>query len=339
MNRFDFLQAFLNEAVQNGAFPSAAAGIGKGDEIYFTGAAGQGNIDTIYDMASMSKVLSTTMVALRALEEGAITLYDTLSRFFDAPSDKKDISLFQLMTHTAGFEPFFLIEEEARGPEDVLRCLLDHPLDNIAPNTPSYSCLGYIVLGKVLETVYGRPLDELAQEKVFAPLGLTNTSYRPKGHNIAPTEVDPATGVAFKGIVHDENARFQKGISGNAGVFSTLGDCMAFCAMLSKKGGGFISAATLQKAITNYTPGFDVHRGLGFHLAGTPGNFIGDLFPSTAYGHTGFTGTSFVVDPQTGLYAVLLTNRVHPTRENGKILRLRRVFHNRVYAAFSNEQG
>lgn len=336
MNIFDFLQGFLEESVQEGAFPSAVAGVGKGDEVYFAGAAGQGNIDTVYDIASMSKVVSTTMVGLRALEEGKITLYDTLSRFFDAPEDKKEITVFQLMTHTSGFEPFFMIEDEAKVPENVLNCLLAHPLDNISPNTPSYSCLGYIVFGKILEKVYRKPLDILAQEKVFNPLGLTNTSYHPKGDNIAPTETDPATGVAWKGIVHDENARFQKGISGNAGVFSTLKDCMKFCAMLSKQGDGFISPETLQKAITNYTPGFDVHRGLGFHLAGTPGNFIGDLFPASSFGHTGFTGTSFVVDPQTGLYAVLLTNRVHPTRENAKILRIRRVFHNRVYAAFSN---
>ena len=136
-------------------------------------------------------------------------------------------------------------------------------------------------------------------------------------------------------MVHDENARFLRGVSANAGVFSNIEDMIRFCTMLSKNGDGFLSTALMKKATVNYTPGFDVHRGLGFHMAGTEYNYMGDLFPVCSFGHTGFTGTSVAVDPTTGFYVILLSNRVHPTRENLKLFPFRRRLHNALYAAFS----
>lgn len=139
-------------------------------------------------------------------------------------------------------------------------------------------------------------------------------------------------------MVHDENARFLGGVSGNAGVFSDLGDMVRFASMLACGGtyGGtpYLSPATLQTAGRNYTPGMNEHRGLGFHLPG-PGSFHGDLFPPGSIGHTGFTGTSLIVDPGSGLYVVLLSNRIHPTRENMKFIRVRRTVHNAAMAEFS----
>jgi len=335
MNEFDFIAEMLAEGVREGCFPAGVAAVGVGDKILATYAAGDADLGTRFDMASLTKVLSPTMLALGALEDGTLTLHDPLSLFFDTPADKANITVKQLMTHTGGFAPTFLLETETDDPADAAACILRHPLQYRPGDMACYSCLGYILLGKVLEAVYTAPLDTLARTRVFMPLGMGRTEYNPSGTNIAPTEVDPQTGIACCGGVHDENARFLGGVSGNAGVFSDVGDMLRFASMLATGGGGFLSPATLRKAIHNYTQGQAVHRGLGFHLAGTPENYMGDLFPNTAFGHTGFTGTSLAVDPETGLFAVLLTNRVHPSRANERLFRFRRRFHNKVYASFT----
>ena len=313
----------------------AAAAVGVKDQVLRVCVAGGANIKTRFDLASLTKVVSTAMLALLAIEEGNLTLYDRVARFFEAPADKGDITILELMTHTGGFTPSFHLWEITDAPEDAAGCILRYPLAAKPDGTPRYSCMGFILLGKILEKVYGTPLNTLAQSRVFEPLGMRQTGYNPSGGNIAPTEIDPATGAALCGVVHDENARFLRGVSGNAGVFSDIGDMVRFASMLAMAGKGLLSPATLRMATHNYTPCYDVHRGLGFHLAGTPENFLGDLFPAASFGHTGFTGTSLAVDPESGLYAVLLTNRVHPTRENEKHIRFRRCFHNRVYAEYS----
>lgn len=291
---------------------------------------------TRYDMASLTKILAPTMLALRAIEDGDLTLYDTLGSFFpDVPEDKRDITIKQLMTHTAGFEPAFWLSEETDSPEHVLSALFAHPLAYRPGEDVQYSCMGYITLGKLLETLYGRPLDVLALERVFGPLGMSHTDYCPKGGNIAATEIDSATGIAWQGIVHDENARFQRGVSANAGVFSCIDDMIAFASMLARNGENYLAPATLAAAIRCHAENSEVRRGLGFHLAGTPCNFMGDLFPACSFGHTGFTGTSLAVDPTTGFYLILLSNRVHPTRANLRLMRFRRTLHNALYAEFS----
>ena len=345
-NMQNLLVALMEEGVKNGCFPGGVAAVGKGDELLAVGCAGKLCIDgpevdlnTRYDLASLSKVLGPTMVALKMIENGKIALYDTLADFLpDVPADKKNITIFQLMTHTAGFRPSFLLEELCETPADVLKVILEKPLDYEPGGGPAYSCMGYITLTKVLETVAGKPLDQLAQEMVFGPLGMTNTGYCPTGDNIAATEIDPVTGKAWVGIVHDENARFQGGVSGNAGLFSNIGDMIKFCSTLACGGKDLMTSAMLNKAIRCYTPGKDSHRGLGFHLAGTECNYLGDLMPECTFGHTGFTGTSFGVDPTTGYYVILLTNRVHPTRDNSAQAQFRRRFHNAMYAQFCREK-
>jgi len=341
MKRFDFLPGMLEDAIAEGVFPSASAGIGFKGQTLFTHAAGTLSLpegvpvtmDTRYDLASMTKVVVPTMLALMALEKGLLALDDTLSRFFDTPADKEDITIYHLMTHTSGITPSFLLENVCEKPSDVLTAILLHPLEGPPGQVPRYSCMGYILLGFILELVYGKPLNVLAKELVLTPLGMTHTGYCPEGGNIAATELDTVTGRPFQGIVHDENARFMKGVSANAGLFSDVGDVMRFAKMLATGGEPLISQATLRLAIRDRTPEHTVHRGLGFHVSGGPGSFLGDLFPATSFGHTGFTGTSMAVDPETGLYVVLLTNAVHPIRGNPANQRFRRLFHNRVYAA------
>ena len=245
------------------------------------------------------------------------------------------------MTHTSGLPAHFYLSEEADGPGDAVRAILAHPLEHAPGALPGYSCMGYILLGRILEQIGGQSIDRLAQEYVFEPLGLTHTTYRPAG-DVAPTERDPATGELLRGAVHDENARFLGGLSGNAGIFSDLCDMTRFVQMLAlggklPDGTQFLSPATLRAALVNRTPGAGAVAAR-FNLAGSPSNFLGDLMSPRAYGHTGFRGTSIAVDPDTGLFVVLLTNRVCPTRENGKLIRMRSLIHNAAAAAAGRMQ-
>lgn len=345
MNMQNLLDSLLEEGLRQGCYPGAVAACGCRGQVSAISCVGKISQDgpmtdrhTRYDMASLSKVLGPTMVALRAIEEGDLTLYDTLGMYFDdAPQDKRDITVRQLMTHSAGFEPAFWLSDEAETPEGALCALFAHPLAYQPGTDVRYSCMGYITLGKLLEKLYGQTLDVLAKERVFEPLGMHHTCYCPSGDNIAATEVDKETGIAWQGVVHDENARFLRGVSANAGVFSDIGDMIAFAGMLACGGGGYLSPATIKMATRCHAETADVRRGLGFHLAGTPQNYMGDLFPPCSFGHTGFTGTSLAVDPTTGFFVILLANRVHPTRENLGLMRFRRAMHNRLYAAHTRD--
>lgn len=341
MEAFEQVHRLILQGLEQGAYPCAALAIGIGDQVYRTQTYGACTQSTLFDMASLTKILSPTMVALQFLEEGLIRLYDTVDDFFpDAPADKKPITILQLMTHTSGIPDHFFISDYTEDPADAVKVILAHPLAQAPGGDPIYTCMGYILLGKILEQVGGMPLDLLAQKYVFDPLGMAHTGYHPSG-DIAPTERDPETGKLLQGVVHDENARFLKGISANAGVFSSLEDMVPFMKMLSlggktADGTWYLSPATMNAALLNRTPNSKgEYRGLGFNLARSPKNFLGDLMSPRAYGHTGFTGTSIALDPETGLWMVLLTNRVCPTRANVKMIRLRSLAHNAAAAEAS----
>ncbi len=306
--------------------------------------------DTLFDMASVTKILSTTMLALRFIEEGLICLSDSTSDYFNTPDDKKDITILNLLTHTSGIKPLVSIVDKAPSPDDVVETILDLDLAYPIGTNVGYSCLGFIVLGKLLELVGNDTLDRLSQKDVFTPLEMVNTSFRPKGDNIASTDYDIQTGRCSKGIVNDHNSRFLGGIAGNAGVFSNLDDMSKFAQMLSNMGKykskQYLSPATFSKAIHNYTPQMAQARGLGFYiltdavvnpptdLFKTGSNPAAELFSNGSYGHTGYTGTSVFVDKNTGLYVILLTNRVHSETINNNILRFRKVFHNSVITEY-----
>lgn len=346
---FETVSDILKEAIAKKATPGAAAAIGCGREILYERSFGRLSYDadapfvtpeTLYDMASVTKVLSTTMLSLQALGEGKIHLQDPISLYFpEAPAEKRDITLLQLLTHTSGISPHFLLWNYPGGREHTAEVILNHPLVYRPGTEVQYSCMGFILLGKILEEVYSAPIDALFQRRIAAPLGLKHTGYCPEtSPNIAPTEYDTNEGL-LQGKVHDENARFQNGISANAGIFSDLMDMEVFVQMLAlggiaPNGTELIPPACLEKAIRNYTKGMAENRGLGFQLYDSDANFMGDFFPGTSFGHTGYTGPSFAVDPETGFYVILLANRVHPTRNNMLWMHARRMVHNAAAAEF-----
>jgi len=341
MEAFDKVHHLIRQGLAQGAYPSAALAIGIGQKVFLKETYGNCGSNTLFDMASVTKILSPTMIAFRFIEEGMLRLYDCVGDFFpDAPGDKQGITIEQLMAHTGGFKAHFFLSELISDPSDAAGAILQQPLAQAPGESPIYSCMGYILLGKILEKIGGAPLDELAKKYVFEPLGMHSTTYHPSG-DVAPTEIDPATGIPLRGIVHDENARFLRGVSANAGVFSNLDDMTVFAKMLAcegkmENGSSYLSPAMLHAALINRTPNSSGEfRGLGFNLAGSPKIFLGDLMSPQAYGHTGFTGTSIAIDPETGLWVVLLTNRVCPTRNNTTLVRLRSLVHNAAAAEAS----
>jgi CubicO group peptidase (beta-lactamase class C family) len=367
-------RALLAHAVNRGVIPCAAYAVGRGEEVYAKESLGFRSLfpdreaitdHTRFDMASLSKVMSTTMVALRFIEEGKLLLTDPLSRFFtdaeltDAPAGRRDVTVFHLMTHTSGISPHIAlwrtIPSELVGTADfdsaVARTVLSSaPVCGVGEQV-HYSCMGYILLQKILERISGKGLDVLARELVFAPLGMVSTGYLPFGDNrnhpeadAAATELSPLHGYYIRGHVHDENAHFLGGVSGNAGVFSTLEDCVRFAQMLSLRGEipdgaghRLLSRRIFDLVVQDYTKGKNESRGLGLQLRPPlPAlSAAGDLFSYGSYGHTGFTGTSLYVDAETGVWAVLLTNAVHLGRDKTEFFRVRRLFHNAVMGGIS----
>lgn len=343
------VEEIFQEGLDRKVYSAGAAAVGKGNDLYLelTGGtvsydpgAAPVTCDTQFDMASCSKIFGTTMVAYHLIERGYMTLLDQLGDYFpDCPEDKKRITIKHLMTHTSGLPDEILLWKYAGSPDNAVDTILQHPLAYPTGKGCVYSCMGFILLAKIMEQITGKPLNVLADQWTFKPLGMTRTGYHPvdtcqPDPTCAFTEVNTLWGPGQPGIVHDENARFLNGISGNAGVFSTLRDSETFCRMLAAWGQPILSERMLRVGSVNYTPGFDDNRGLGLQLGGPAPSFTGDLWGDHCICHTGFTGTSFAVDLDTGLWLVYLTNRVYPTRSNGGLTRLRHQIHNAAMKEF-----
>lgn len=353
----------LRRGVAEGAFPCAAYAVGTGRTVHASGVLGSRTLvpspepadrGTLFDLASLSKLVSTTMVALRLIEDGVFLLSDPLSRFFTAaeldgaPAGRADVTVFRLMTHTSGITPGVPLWKVMDKPDDSA---VAHAILSSAPfckpgEQVYYSCMGYILLQKILERVTGRTLDILARELVFEPLGMKAACYKPTSDNVVTTELSPYWHYYVKGHVHDENAHFIGGVSGNAGVFAPLDDMINFAVMCATRGelpgaafgtgeGRFLAGCTFEAAVKDYTPGLCESRGLGFQLKQPLPETAacGDLMSTGSYGHTGYTGTSLYVDSKTGLWGLLLTNAVHLGRENkGPYFRCRKLFYNALAA-------
>lgn len=316
------IENILNNALDGNAFPCYSFAVGDSSGVIYKESGGYRMItpeklplteDTLFDMASLSKLIGTTMAALKLLESGKITLESRVGDYFDNCYGKERITVFELMTHTSGISAHFPLWRRGILPNDAANEILREPLSYATGTNAVYSCMGYILLGKILEAIERKPLDEIVKQLVFEPLNMKNSHYCPSSESIcAATERDLETNEIICGFVHDENARFLNGIAGNAGIFCDINDMITFAKMLSNRGKGFIDSEIFESAIKNHTPHFNDHRGLGFQLIGN------------RYGHNGFTGTSLYVDNSSGIYAILLTNRVHPTRDNHKLFEIRR---------------
>ncbi|MGG0669638.1 serine hydrolase domain-containing protein [Lederbergia citrisecunda] len=292
----------------------------------------------LFDMASLTKVMVTLPAILQICETGEIHLHDKVATFIPSfqKAGKESVTIKQLLTHSSGLtahRPYF---ERRLSVAHVLKEIEEERLEYAPDTNVVYSDLGFILLMEVIEKVTGLKIDEYARLYLFEPMGMKDTGYKPvyERQRYAPTEYyDHLQGYKY-GIVHDENTESMGGISGHAGLFSTMEDLTLFTEMLENdgvhEGKKILDPHWLELSRYNFTPFAEESRGLGWQLKGSGASPAGDLMAASTYGHTGFTGTSFYIDPEQELTVMLLTNRVYFGRHLAMI-RLRPRLHNTIY--------
>lgn len=348
------VDSIMHAAIADRASPGAAVAIGRRGRIIKL--QGYGNLDyrpgfpavtdsTIYDLASLTKVIGTTTAAMILHDEGRIELDAPLSRYLPEllrHPDKRDITVRNALLHNAGFRAFAPLYRTAKGREQYLEGIGALPLEYATGARTTYSDFGFILTGLALERVAGQPLDVFLTERVFKPLGMNDTYYNPPLtliERIAPTEIDTAfRKIHVHGRVHDENAFTIGGVSGHAGLFSSARDLAKYAQMMLNggyyNGIRFISPRTIAQFTKRQSEGSS--RALGWDTPSSNSS-AGALFPASSFGHTGFTGTSIWMDPENDVFVILLTNRVNPTRENQKHVPLRRALADAVQTAITDK--
>ena len=295
-------------------------------------------MNTVYDLASVTKMVSTTLAMMKLVETGKVKLNDPLSRYLPylKHTDKEHITIMQAMSHMARLKAFDTYWKNASLSDDPLGSIIEQvtatPL--LTKTEYVYSDLGFILLGQLVQQVSGQRLDIFVERHFYSPMGLRHTFYNPTEHGIdsnmiAPTELDQHYRHRLvRGVVHDENAYAMGGISGHAGVFSTADDVAKILQMLLDggvyKGKRYLKAETIDMFNQRHYAMLGCRRGLGFDkplLHGSGGSAC-DEASQNSYGHTGFTGTMVWVDPDCGLIYVFLSNRVYPKANPNKLAQM-----------------
>jgi CubicO group peptidase (beta-lactamase class C family) len=335
----DTLRLLLGDAVRDSAFPGAIAVVGSAAGTLASVSAGQ--LDwggstvpderTIWDLASLTKVVGTTTAMMQLVSGGKVSLDAPVQRYLPAWTVQKaeQVTVRHLLLHTAGLRAHRPLYTETSDPPSAKELVYATMLDTVPGARTLYSDLGIILLGDIIEAVTGETLDAYLRRAVFEPLGMAETMFNPPSHlrpRIAPTEIDPWRGRHVHGEVHDENAFRLGGVAPHAGLFSTAHDLARFARMYLN-GGVLDSVRVLDPAtIEQFTRAADRSfstRALGWDTADGR-NSGGRLMSDRAFGHTGFTGTSIWIDPAADVFVLLLTNRVNPTRASMRIAAVRR---------------
>lgn len=334
----DSLQLILDRGIVDSAFPGAIAVIGNHGGPLVTVSAGHldwapspvPNDRTLWDLASLTKVVGMTSGMMQLVEQGKVQLDAPVQRYLPEwqGTNKDKVTVRDLITHRSGLPAFKTYYKLNVSPDSTLKLFMTTPLDTLPGVRMVYSDIGAILLGKIIERVSGQSLDQYLKQHVFQPLGMLDTQYRPDSSllaRIAPTERDPWRGRLVHGEVHDENAYALGGVSAHAGLFSTAHDlgrlAQAYLDGGVLDGGRLANAATIRQFTTVQDSTFS-SRALGWDTPSDRSS-AGHYIHRPAFGHTGFTGTSLWIAPQHDLYVLLLTNRVNPTREHNGIGRVR----------------
>ena len=347
----------IESAIKDTASPGAALVVVKDGVIAYTKAYGsydygvyskRVDLQTMFDLASVTKVISTTSAVMRLVDEGKIKLDDPVMKYLPrfGQNGKEKITVYNLMVHNSGLPAWRKFYEFCSTPQCVVDSVFASPLVYKTGDSTLYSDLGLITTGKIIEKVSGTTLDGFADSVFFKPLGMNSTMYNPPQrlwNRIMPTEVDTfwrKTGQAVVGTVHDENAMVLGGVSGHAGLFSTAPDLAVFMQMLLNGGmyGGkhYLKEETIRQFTTRQSA--QSTRGIGWDTKDPARSWAGKLLSDKTFLHTGFTGTSVVADPERKLIVIFLTNRVHPTRYSTKIAAIRPNVHDAVVRAISNSR-
>ncbi len=297
---------------------------------------------TLFDMASVTKILSTTPLILLALEQKRLSLEDSVSGFFDFPvrEEYKRLKIENLLTHTMGIGHKSL-NGEAVTNDNVAEYILNIPTDIAVGSDVLYSCPAFVLLGKIAEKVFGQSLDVLSEEKIFQPLHMTATCFLPKER----TNIVNANRLFSElGTVNDYNARHLGGVAGNAGVFSDIEDLQKFTKMLRNSGSPIISKEIFDTAVQNHTPNKSESRGLGFVYTDEKYDQTGKLFPIGSFGHCGHTGQSIFVDRVSGLSVIILSDMTKisinedGTENYAAVMKMRKDLHNAILTDLSEKR-
>ena len=355
-----YLDQIIGEALQRKDFPGAVLLVTRKGRMVYKKAFGESQWlpgpkpmsgDMIFDMASVTKPVATATSVMILVERGKVRLWDKVKTYVPdftvylqekgVPGD--DARLWHLLTHTSGLPPYTdpkEVEKKYGNPcstEDLVKVISQIPKESPPGKQFTYSCLNYITLAWIVKKVTGQTIAEFAAENIFRPLGMSRTFYNPPPQFLplcVPTQV--VDGSPLRGIVHDPLARLQGGVSGNAGLFSTADDLAVFAQMMLNggewNGVRILSPLTVERMTEVFPKVADSGRGLGWDFTSDYGTVRGDLFSYGSYGHSGYTGTSIWIDPETKTAVIFLTNRIHPD-DKGEIIAMRSKVANVVAAS------
>ncbi len=323
--KLQVLDKIVQHAIDDHQIPGAVLLVSHDGEVVYRKAFGSRSIElhhepmtlgTIFDIASLTKIVGTTTAVMQLMEKGEIRDNDPVSKYIPefAQNGKQDVTVRELLTHDSGLPPDLDLSQPWEGKDAGLRMAFAEKLQDSPGSRFVYSDINFVVLGALVERVSGVPLDQYCQQNIFSPLGMTHTRYLPPRSwlpEIAPTQFDEHD-VMLRGVVHDPTARRMGGVAGHAGLFSTADDLAKFADFLMR-GGAVLSSLTIEKMTTpQQPPNSQVLRGFGWDIDSPLSTNRGELLPVGSFGHTGFTGTSLWIDPTTRTYIILLTNAVHP---------------------------
>jgi uncharacterized protein YbbC (DUF1343 family)/CubicO group peptidase (beta-lactamase class C family) len=333
------VDAIIEQAIAEKQVPGAVLVVGHDGQVIYRKAYGSRaleprreamTLDTVFDLASLTKVIATTTAVMQLVERGEVRLNDPVAKYLPefAQNGKDDITVRQLLTHYSGLEPDLDLKTPWEGKETAYRMAFAETPQQAPGSGFVYSDINFIVLGALVERVSGEPLDAYTERHIFLPLKMMRTRFAPPTapragwiEKIAPTQYDENEHMLW-GVVHDPTARRMGGVAGQAGLFSTGDDLAKFAQALLNGGDGILSSLTVEKMTRpEQPPSAPVLRGFGWDIDSPLSSNRGDLLPVGGYGHTGWTGTSMWIDATTQTYIILLTNAVHPRGGNAIALR------------------
>jgi len=342
------VDSVIQQAIADGNIPGAVLVVGHDGKVIYRKAYGERaldpkrevmTLDTVFDLASLTKVIATTTAVMQMVEQGKVRMNDPVAKYLPefAQNGKDDITVRQLLTHYSGLEPDLDLKTPWEGKDTGYRMAFAETPAQAPGSSFVYSDINFIVLGALVERVSGETLEVYTERHIFAPLKMLKTRFVPPvawRPRIAPTQYDENEKM-LRGVVHDPTARRMGGVAGHAGLFSTADDLSKFAQALLDGGGGILSPVAVEKMTSpEQPPAAPVLRGFGWDIDSPFSSNRGDLLPVGSFGHTGFTGTSMWIDPTTQTYIILLTNAVHP-RGKGNAIGLRSKVATEVAAALN----
>ena len=345
--QFNAVDKVINKAVEDKSFPGAVVLVWKDGKTIYEKAFGNYTYDssspkiktnTLFDLASLTKVVATTTAAMICYDRDLFSLDDKVTKYIPefGVNEKDNITIKNLLIHNSGLPAWKKFYGRDLKYDDVINEIYSSELEYKTGEKTVYSDLGIITLGKIIEKVSGKTLDVFCKDEIFIPLKMNETFYNPDDSLkklCAPTETDNYWRMkTLQGEVHDETSAMLNGVAGHAGLFSTADDLAKLMSVLLNKGKInqkiFIQQSTIElftKRVSNEST-----RAIGWDTKSDSGSSAGKYFSKNSFGHTGYTGTSIWADPDRNLFVVFLTNRVYPTRENTKIQKVRPQLHNAV---------